>query len=98
MNVNDGLHGLPEALGVAQTVRVSTVQHKPQADSSVSASGIQADHTDVSTAAILAHRAMSLSDVRMDKVAAVQQALANGTYQVDPTDVAVRVIDRMTVE
>ena len=56
------------------------------------------DRTEVSTAASLAHRAMSVPDVRMDKVAAVQQALANGTYQVSPTDVADKIIRRMIGE
>lgn len=98
MNVNDGLHGLPEALGVSQTSRVSPAQQKSQVDISSPASGVHQDHTEVSTAATLAHRAMSLPDVRMDKVAAVQQALANGTYQVDPADVAGKIVNRMMGE
>lgn len=98
MNVNDGLHGLPEALGVTQTPRVSAVQQKSQVNISAVAERIQQDRTEVSTAANLAHLAMSVPDVRMDKVAAVQQALANGAYQVDPADVADRMIHRMTVE
>ena len=97
MNVNDGLHGLPEALGVAQTSPVSATQPQTQASASSTASSMQ-DRTEVSTAASLAHRAMSVPDVRMDKVAAVQQALANGTYQVSPTDVADKIIRRMIGE
>lgn len=98
MNVNDGLRGLSETLGVSQTTRVSPTQQKSQVDNSVLPSGIHQDHTEVSTAATLAHRAMSLPDVRMDKVAAVQQALANGTYQVGPADVADKIISRMMGE
>lgn len=98
MNVNDGLHGLPEALGVTQTTRISATQQKSQANILAPASDIHQDHTNVSTAATLAHRAMSLPDVRMDKVAAVQQALANGTYQVDPADVADKMVSRMMGE
>jgi negative regulator of flagellin synthesis FlgM len=41
---------------------------------------------------------MSMPDVRMDRVAAVQQALANGTYQVSPMDVADKIVRRMMGE
>jgi negative regulator of flagellin synthesis FlgM len=97
MNVNDGLHGLPKALGVSQTSPVSGAQAQPQAAFSATPSSIQ-DRTEVSTAASLAHQAMSVPDVRMDKVAAVQQALANGTYQVSAADVADKLVRQMTGE
>lgn len=97
MNVNDGLHGLPEALGVSQASPVSAVQPQQQTASSGIANNIQ-DRTEVSTAASLAHQAMSVPDVRMDKVAAIQQALANGTYQVSPADVADKLVRQMMGE
>jgi negative regulator of flagellin synthesis FlgM len=97
MNVNDGLHGLPEALGVSQTSPVSAVQPQPQAAGTPSGNSIQ-DRTEVSTAASLAHQAMSVPDVRMDKVAAIQQALANGSYQVSAADVAGKLVRKMMGE
>jgi negative regulator of flagellin synthesis FlgM len=97
MNVNDGLHGLPEALGVSQTSPVSPVQPQQKATTATGGNQVQ-DRTEVSTAASLAHKAMSLSDVRMDKVAAVQQALANGTYQVSPEDVADKLVKHLAGE
>ena len=97
MNVNDGLHGLPEALGVSQTSPVSAVQPQPQAAGTSSGNSIQ-DRTEVSTAASLAHQAMSVPDVRMDKVAAIQQALANGSYQVSAADVAGKLVRKMMGE
>ena len=97
MNVNDGLHGLPEALSVSQTSPVSSVQSQLQAASTATAAGAQ-DRTEVSTAASLAHQAMSVSDVRMDKVAAVQQAIANGSYHVSPADVADKLVRQMIGE
>ena len=97
MNVNDGLHGLPEALGVSQASPVSAVQAQQQTASSATANSIQ-DRTEVSTAASLAHQAMSVPDVRMEKVAAIQQALANGTYQVSPADVADKLVRQMMGE
>jgi negative regulator of flagellin synthesis FlgM len=54
------------------------------------------DRTEVSTAASLAQRAMEATDVRMDKVATVQQALANGTFNVSPEDLAGKLFQQMT--
>jgi negative regulator of flagellin synthesis FlgM len=95
MNVNDGLHGLQEVLGVSKTSPVSAVQPQAPPASTAAAPGIQ-DRTEVSTAASLAHHAMSMPDVRMDKVATIQQALANGSYQVSAADVADKLVRDMT--
>lgn len=97
MNVNDGLHGLPDALGISKTSQVSAAQPQQQTALSAPANPIQ-DHTEVSTAASLAHQAMSIPDVRMDKVAAVQQALANGTYHVGADNVADKLVRQMMGE
>jgi negative regulator of flagellin synthesis FlgM len=94
MNVNDGLHGLPEPLGVSETSPVPATQRQQQASYSAPMGSTQ-DRTEVSTAASLAHQAMAVPDVRMDKVAAVQQALANGTYQVSAGDVADKLVQQM---
>ena len=97
MKVNDGLHGVPEALEVSQASPVSAVRPEQKAAFSTTANNIQ-DRTEVSTAASLAHQAMSLPDVRMDKVAAVQQALANGTYHVSADDLAAKLVGQMMGE
>jgi flagellar biosynthesis anti-sigma factor FlgM len=52
------------------------------------AAALASDSAHVSQAAQLAARAMQLPEVRADKVAAVQTALADGTYSVDAADVA----------
>jgi flagellar biosynthesis anti-sigma factor FlgM len=94
MNINDGLHNLPEATGVTETSRISPVQRQ----TSVSSPGTGAmaqDSADVSAAADLANKAMQAADVRMDKVAAVQQAINNGTYNVSPEDVAEKLVRQM---
>jgi len=98
MNVNDGLHGLPEALGISPTTPVSATQPQQQAVFWISTNGGIQDRTEVSTAANLAHRAMSITDVRMDKVMTVQQALANGTYRISTHDVADKLVRQMMSE
>jgi negative regulator of flagellin synthesis FlgM len=96
MNVNDGLHNVQPALGTQSTSPVSAVSEtqRQQVPGSTPAT-IGSDHTEVSTAANLAHQAMSLPDVRMDKVAAVQQALASGTYNVSADDLSGKIVNHM---
>ncbi len=53
------------------------------------------DQAHLSQAAVLASASSSLSEVRAEKVTAVQQALAGGTYAVSPSDVAGKVIDHL---
>jgi negative regulator of flagellin synthesis FlgM len=53
------------------------------------------DNPHISTVSRLTQQAMSTSDVRMDKVAAVQRALNEGTYKVSISDVAEKLIEHM---
>jgi negative regulator of flagellin synthesis FlgM len=53
------------------------------------------DTATISSAALSAAAASGISDVRTDKVAAIQQALASGTYAVSPSDVAGKLIDHL---
>ncbi|MGC2639102.1 MAG: flagellar biosynthesis anti-sigma factor FlgM, partial [Acidobacteriaceae bacterium] len=67
---------------------------KPQSEAVPAGAG-NTDEATLSPAASLAAQAAPDSDVRMDKVAAVQQALAAGTYNVPAGAVAGKVIDQM---
>src|SRR5271170_7206521 len=51
------------------------------------------DTASISAAAVAA--ASGVSDVRTEKVAAIQQALDSGTYAVSPSDVAGKLIDHL---
>jgi negative regulator of flagellin synthesis FlgM len=97
MNVNDGLHALPEALEVSQASPVTAVQAQTPAGVP-RASGAIEDRAEVSTVASLAHQAMAVSDVRMEKVAALQQSIASGTYHVNAADVADKLVRQMMGE
>jgi len=54
---------------------------------------VDGDTASISAAALAA--ASGVSDVRSDKVAAIQQALASGTYAISPSHVADKLIDHL---
>jgi negative regulator of flagellin synthesis FlgM len=95
MNISDGLKGLQQILNSG---KVDAAAHKNTPAARTAASGdttLASDQAQVSTAANLVKLAASLPDVRMEKVNAIQQALASGSYHVDPAVVASRIIDHM---
>ena len=53
------------------------------------------DQASLSTSALLMAQALSGSDVRTDRVAALQQSIAAGTYNVSSSDVADKVISAL---
>ncbi len=53
---------------------------------------VKADQTSLSLASGLITKALSLSDVRSDKVAGLQKAIASGTYNVSSSDVAEKLV------
>ncbi|HEY6448812.1 MAG TPA: flagellar biosynthesis anti-sigma factor FlgM [Acidobacteriaceae bacterium] len=92
MNVNNDLQAMQQLFSSQEVTAPANV--KPQ--SGAGRGGAErADEATLSPAASLAAQAAPDSDVRMDKVAAVQQALAAGTYNVPSGEVAGKMIDRM---
>jgi flagellar biosynthesis anti-sigma factor FlgM len=92
MNVNNNLQGLQQLFPSPDVARAES-----GAAQSGSASQVQSgtDQATLSPVASLAASAAPDSDVRMDKVAEVQQALVSGTYSVPASEVAGRMIDHM---
>lgn len=91
MNVNNDLQGLQSVLAgqsveKAQSGRASQVAAQ---------SGNGADEATLSPAASLASQVSADSDVRMDKVNQIQQALEAGTYNVPSSAVADRMMTQM---
>lgn len=66
-----------------------------QSSAPASGSAPTADHATVSAAGTGISQSSANSDVRWEKVAAVQQALNNGTYNVPATAVASSVVNSM---
>ncbi|HVJ07576.1 MAG TPA: flagellar biosynthesis anti-sigma factor FlgM [Acidisarcina sp.] len=94
MNINDRFQSLQHILG---NEAVSPAGRKGAKVSTLSREkvGLAADEAHVSSAASLATQAAAASDVRMEKVTAIQQALAAGTYKVSNSEVAASLIDSM---
>jgi negative regulator of flagellin synthesis FlgM len=92
MDVRNSLDGLRSLLGVNQPAPSAT-QNK--GNTAPGASSFDSDRATLSSAASEMSQAVSDDGVRTDKVAAIQAALAAGTYSVPASAVASKVIDSM---
>ena len=92
MNVNNNLQAMQQLFSSQQvTEAASTVSR----NTTTQAAAPITDEATLSPAASLAAMSAPDSDVRMDKVAQVQQALAAGTYNIPSGAVAGKMIDHM---
>ena len=89
---NDG-EAIKTFLGVPSTAPAPT--HALRPDTTAMQAAFAGDQATFSQAATEVSHAADDSTVRMDKVTAIQQALASGTYNVPATAVAGKVIDAM---
>ncbi|MGB6132049.1 MAG: flagellar biosynthesis anti-sigma factor FlgM [Acidobacteriaceae bacterium] len=92
MNVTNDLQGLQQIFSSQEVTPARS------SDKSGAAAGQPENSVDVATltsAGSVAAQSAPDSDVRMDKVTAVQQALAAGTYNVPASAVADKMIDQM---
>jgi negative regulator of flagellin synthesis FlgM len=92
MDIRSSMDGLRSLLGVNPAAPSA-----PQGKSSTTATGssFDSDRATFSSAASEVSQAASGENVRADKVAAVQAALAAGTYGVPASAVASKVVDSM---
>jgi negative regulator of flagellin synthesis FlgM len=93
MDISGGVDGLKTLLGVPSTVPAQSGPAKNEAPSSTS--GLAGDRATLSSAGSEISEATSGSDARMERVAAVQGAIAAGTYSVPASAVAGKIVDAM---
>jgi negative regulator of flagellin synthesis FlgM len=93
MDIRNSLDGLRTLLGVNPAA--PSVPQSKSAGTTTGAGGFDSDRATLSSAGNEVSQAVSGEDVRTDKVAAVQGALAAGTYDVPASAVASKMVDAM---
>ena len=92
MDIRSSMEGLRSLLGVNPTL---TPASQGKSNAAAAGSSFDSDRATFSSAASEVSQSAAGDGVRMDKVQAVQSALAAGTYSVPASAVASRVIDSM---
>lgn len=101
MSYTDGIGNLQQALSsvaptaTAPTQQISAAEKEAQTGAAATTTATQTDRADLSTTGGLISKALEGSDVRTDKVAALQQAIALGSYNVSSSDVADKMIQSL---
>lgn len=94
MDIRSSMDGLKSLLGVTPPATTAT-QNSNHAAQPNSTSGLGSDRATLSSAGSEVSLAASDSGIRTDKVAAVQAALAAGSYNVPASAVASKMVDAM---
>jgi len=98
MSYTNGIGNLQQALSaIAPTQPTSQATESTEVSQQRHATvpAKQADQTNLSSAGGVIAHALQGSDVRTDKVAALQKAIASGGYNVSSSDVAGKMIDSL---
>lgn len=98
MSYTNGIGNLPQALSsITPTQPASQATESTEASQqrNAAAPAKQADQTNLSSAGGVIAHALEGSDVRTDKVASLQKAIASGNYNVSSSDVAGKMIDSL---
>ena len=91
MNVSNNLQALQQLFSSPEVTEATDKTSAPASQRAEAGT----DQATLSAAASVAAAAAPDSDVRMDKVAEIQQALASGSYNVPASAVAGKMIDQM---
>jgi len=95
MDIRNSLDGLKSLLGVAQPAPATTPAKASPSSGTGGPSALSSDSATFSSAGNQVLASASDSDVRMDKVASIQSAIASGTYNIPASAVASKMVDAM---
>jgi len=100
MSFGNGIGDLKQALSTAVAVSGAKAATRPESVSTASPNAsdyrMKADEASLSTTSGLLAQSLEGSDVRIDKVEALRQAIAAGTYNVSSGDVADKIVQSLT--
>jgi negative regulator of flagellin synthesis FlgM len=92
MDIRSSLDGLKSLLGVTQPPPAAT---PPKPATTAGPSALSSDSATLSSAGSHVAQTAADSDVRPEKVASIQAALASGSYNVPASAVASKMVDSM---
>ncbi|MFZ1085916.1 MAG: flagellar biosynthesis anti-sigma factor FlgM [Terracidiphilus sp.] len=92
MDIRSSLEGLKSLLGTPAAMPAS---QQPKSGAATGGSALGSDRATFSSAASEVSQSAGDAGVRMDKVASIQAALAAGTYTINPSAIASRLVDSM---
>ena len=97
MSHTDGIGSLQQTTGSISATKPTQQPTKAVADTKQNGAPgtARTDQAELSSAGELISKALEHSDVRMDKVQALQQAIASGSYHVSSSDVADKLIETL---
>lgn len=98
MNIRNGFGDLQQILTGNSTGKVASTGQPEKTAAGARPASLEGDQAHVSLAANLATEAAGLPEVRAEKVAAIQAALADGSYRVEPEKVAAKLISHLLGE
>ena len=96
MDIRSSLDGLKSLLGTQAATPAAPRQ--PKSSSTASGSALGSDLATFSSAASEVSQTAGDSSVRMDKIAGIQAALAEGSYNVPAGAVASKIVDSMLAD
>ncbi|WP_109484646.1 flagellar biosynthesis anti-sigma factor FlgM [Occallatibacter savannae] len=94
MEIRNNAEALKTLLGVRSSEAAKGVRLK-DSESSKPQTAFTGDEATLSGIGAAMQSSAGQDGVRLDKVAAIQQALASGSYKVEPSKVADKVVDAM---
>jgi flagellar biosynthesis anti-sigma factor FlgM len=92
MDIRSSLEGLKSLLGPSAAIPAA---QQPKSTATAGGSGLGSDRATFSSAASEVSQSAGDAGVRMDKVASIQAAIQAGTYTINPSAVASRLVDSM---
>jgi len=95
MKVSNEIENLPQVSQSQTVASASSAKTGVHAQVSTQNESLNADKAQLSTTASQAAQSSSTSDVRLDKVASIRNALQAGTYSVPASAVAEKVISSL---